>query len=106
MVGFSVSVNKRDYDSLLSERVGKHALRYYIGSSYAFLVQSLMRTCGIWCSEQYLSDEWIAYFFESGHPSQGDADALIKLFKKDQYEKIVEKTRYTSHTFLAKEGHL
>jgi hypothetical protein len=106
LAGFSVSVNKKEYDTLLSERSGKQPLKYWMGSSYAFLVQSAMSLCGIWCREQSLTDEWIAYFFEAGHPSQGDADAFVKLFDKKQYKAHAVQARYASHTFLAKEGPL
>jgi hypothetical protein len=80
LAAFSVSVNKNEYDAMLSERVGRQPLKYWMGSSYAFLVQAAMGLCGIWCREQDLTDEWIAYFLEAGHPSQGDADAFVKLF--------------------------
>jgi hypothetical protein len=106
LVGFSVSVNRKKYDALLSERSGKNTLRYWMGSSYAFLVQAAMSVCGIWCSQQDIADEWIAYFFEAGHPSQGDANVSIELFKKKQYKEHAEQARYASHTFLAKEGPL
>ena len=79
---------------------------YLCAVSYAFLVQATMSLCGSWCREQNLTDEWIAYFFEAGHSSQGDADALVKLFDKKQYREHAEHARYASHTFLAKEGPL
>ena len=106
LAGFSVSVNRKEYDFMLSERSGRQPLKYWIGSSYAFLVQATMSLCGSWCREQNLTDEWIAYFFEAGHSSQGDADALVKLFDKKQYREHAEQARYASHTFLAKEGPL
>jgi hypothetical protein len=106
LAGFSVSVNKNEYDAMLSERSGKQPLKYWIGSSYAFLVQAAMSLCGIWCREQNLTDQWISYFFEAGHPSQGDADAFVKLFDKKQYKKHAVEARYASHTFLPKAGPL
>jgi len=106
LVGFSVSVNKKEYDALTSERSGKNTLRYWMGSSYTFLVQAAMSVCGIWCSQNGLADEWIAYFFEAGHPSQGDANWSIELFRKKQYRDHAEQARYASHSFLVKEGPL
>ena len=106
LAGFSVSVNKREYDAMLSEFSGKMPLKYWMGSSYTFLVQAIMSLCGVWCREQNLTDEWIAYFFEDGHPNQGDADAFVQLFKKKQYREHGTRARYASHTFLPKEGPL
>jgi len=106
LAGFSVSVNRHEYDVMLSERSGKQPLKYWMGSSYSFLVQAAMSLCGAWCREQNITDQWIAYFFEAGHPSQGDADALVKLFDKRQYRQHAEQAQYASHTFLAKEGPL
>jgi len=106
LVGFSVSVNKKEYDALTSERSGKSTMRHWMGSSYAFLVQAAMSVCGNWCGANGLGNDWIAYFFEAGHPSQGDANWSVELFKKKQYREHAKQARYASHTFLAKEGPL
>ncbi len=104
LAGFSVSVNKHEYDKILSERQGQQTMKYWMGSSYAFLVQSIMAICGEWCREHALTEELIAYFFEAGHPSEGDANALVGLFQEPQYKDHLLTARYASHTFLAKEG--
>jgi hypothetical protein len=106
LIGFSVSINKKEYDALTSERSGKSTMRHWMGSSYAFLTQAAMKVCGNWCSQNGFADQWIAYFFEAGHPSQGDANSSVELFKKKQYKEHANQARYASHTFLAKEGPL
>jgi hypothetical protein len=104
--GISVSVNRREYDALVSEPSGKKTLKQWMGGHYAFLVQAAMSLCGVVCREQERLDDWIAYFFEAGHPSEGDANTSVKLFEKEQYHGHVEAAKYASHTFLKKEGPL
>jgi hypothetical protein len=106
LAGFSVSVNKREYDSIVSERIGKQPLKYWFGSMYAFLIQAVMSLCGEWCTKENRADEWIAYFFEAGHPSEGDANVAVELMKAKQYKQHAETARYASHAFLAKQGPL
>ena len=106
LCGVSVSVNRKEYDALASERSGKETMKSWMGSHYSFLVQAAMHLCGIMCREQQRLDDWIAYFFESGHPSEGDANVSVNLFAKRQYRGQAEAARYASHTFLAKEGPL
>jgi hypothetical protein len=106
LCGISASVNKGEYHAIVSERRGKQPLKHWMGSCYTFLVQAAMALCGIWCREEQRPEEWIAYFFEAGHPSQGDANVSLELFSKKQYKKDANLIKYASHTFLAKEGPL
>jgi hypothetical protein len=71
-----------------------------IGSAYSVLAHACLTAVKSWANEtQYAGD--IAYFFESGHKSQSEANAIMeRLFR---IPKLRADHRYASHTFADKQ---
>jgi hypothetical protein len=73
--------------------------RERFNSVYAACCQLAMLMCGRW-SDQHGHTDPIAYFFESGHKDQGNADQGLHAIKCDSYAKAA--THYHAHRFLDK----
>jgi hypothetical protein len=71
-----------------------------IGSPYSFCAHVCLTAVHAWANKkQYNGD--VAYFFESGHPSQSEAnDIMNRLF---QIPGMKEGHRYASHAFADKQ---
>ncbi len=84
--GFVCSISEEDYLSVVS----KGWLKKY-GSAYTILLQWCLASVGYWLDKGSYSGP-VAYFFESGHRNQGEANK----------KKVSEQYRYCSHTFAGK----
>ena len=91
--GFAITVNVAQYNLFMPKR---HELA---GAPYSFCAHGVIGGICNWADEQ---NYWgkIAYFYEAGHISQGEAGRLMeKLFKVPG---LKEKTRYAGHAFVEK----
>lgn len=90
--GFAVSVNEELYERLIPA-----VLRDRFGSAYAFCVRQCLTCINNWANSSEFSG-YIAYFFESGHASENEADRILNEEYK-QNEILVRHFKYVSHTF-------
>lgn len=71
-----------------------------IGGAYTFLANVIIGGVVHWVrTTNYVGD--MAYFFESGHASQGEAQRIMDRVFRDK--PLKEATRYSAHAFLDKE---
>lgn len=91
--GIAVTIEQKMFDAIVPELPE-------IGSAYSFCAHTCLTAVKSWANETgYHGD--IAYFFESGHSSQSEAnDIMNTLFKNT---KMRLEHRYASHTFANKE---
>jgi Protein of unknown function (DUF3800) len=94
--GIAVTVNSDEFEKLMP----KHPL---IGSPYSFSAHTLLGGVYEWISQQRMSPiDKMAYFFEAGHQSQGEANAIMnKLFEIEKFRKDY---RYAGHSFVPKDS--
>jgi hypothetical protein len=91
LFGSAVSVDERHYDSI---DYNKHA-----GSAYSWLCWLSLMAVRAW-ADQNNFDGKIAYFFEAGHASKGEANQLMgRIFDSPH---LREQYRYASHAFVDK----
>ena len=70
-----------------------------IGSAYSFCAHACLVAVRSWADEQHYQGD-IAYFFESGHASQSEANRIMnELFSTPEWRLSY---RYVSHTFADK----
>jgi Protein of unknown function (DUF3800) len=93
LLGVAVAVNERDYNSWFE---GENPA----GSPYAFCCWQILAGIRAWITRHNFQGE-IGYFFEAGHDSQGEADALMKRIFKDPG--LRAGYRYAAHSFVNKE---
>jgi Protein of unknown function (DUF3800) len=90
--GIAVTVEPRVFDSVMPKS-------REIGSAYTYCAYTCLAAVKSWSMEQNYTGG-IAYFFESGHRSQAEANDLMnRLFSNPQ---LKVEHRYTSHTFADK----
>lgn len=91
--GMAVMVDLDEYDSFMP----KHEL---IGSAYTFCAHVLIGGVAHWIEESGFAGD-VAYFFESGHRSQSEADAIMKKIFADP--ELKSSQRYVAHAFVDKQ---
>ena len=70
-----------------------------VGGSYSFCVNTCLQAVASWADESNYHGD-IAYFFESGHRSQSEANGIMdRIF---QIPEMRKRYRYSSHTFADK----
>lgn len=93
-LGFAVSMSQAEF----SRMAPPHYVDVF-GDAYAACVFLAMASVGLWARKRNYSGD-IAYFFESGHSQQKDAEKRMWLVK-DMADRRQE-FRYKSHTFADK----
>jgi hypothetical protein len=93
LMGLSIVANETDYGTWFPSPNP-------IGSAYTFCCWQILAGIGVWIKRNNFEGD-IAYFFESGHASQGEANSLMTRIFKDQ--RLKETYRYSSHAFVDKE---
>jgi hypothetical protein len=100
MAGFSVALDIRDHKTIFP---GSKLVQRF-GTPYGTILRRLLALCGEWLVASEHVTDWIAYLFESGHPNSGDAHRLMERLSAGKYKVEKLRARYSSHSFLAKEG--
>ena len=96
-VGVAFSIAEADYDFVVPER---H--RDFLGSAYTFCAQALFQTIAFWADAQKIVEP-IAYFFESGHANQPEANRFLNyIMNNPAWDDLRKLYRYRSHTFANK----
>jgi hypothetical protein len=90
--GFAAIIDLEEFEQYMPQ----HEL---IGSAYTFCAHVIIGGIANWVDQsKYVGD--IAYVFESGHASQGEADKIMqKIFN---HPELKSGQRYASHTFIDK----
>lgn len=94
--GFATSVKEQEYKSLVPMELQKA-----IGSPYTFCIRQCLGLVKNWAKRADFNGK-IAYFFESGHDKQGEADRILKEDFKAPV--LVQNFHYAAHTFADKKG--
>jgi hypothetical protein len=90
--GFAVTVNEAEYNRLIVPNSD-------LGSAYTFCLRMCLTSVYSW-HQRSRFDGQVAYFFESGHASQGEAgENMARVFATPN---LREKFAYASHTFADK----
>jgi hypothetical protein len=90
--GFSITVNEADYEAIVTQRPD-------IGGAYSFCLHGCLAVISNWRKRTGFRGE-IAYFFESGHRDQGQANRImVEIFTKPAAR---ERMAYGSHSFVDK----
>lgn len=70
-----------------------------IGTAYSLLAHSCLTNVSVWADKHGFNGD-VAYFFESGHKSQAEANGIMNMiFSQDH---LRTRHRYASHTFADK----
>jgi Protein of unknown function (DUF3800) len=93
LLGVAMAINESEYLSML----GKDSVA---GSPYAFCCWQILAGIRAWINRTNFQGE-IAYFFESGHDSEGEANALMKRIFTDRG--LRDGYRYVAHAFVDKQ---
>jgi Protein of unknown function (DUF3800) len=93
LFGVAMAINERDYVAMFGEDSPG-------GSPYSFCCWQILAGIRAWIDRTNFQGE-IAYFFESGHDSEGEADALMKRIFKDRG--LSNGYRYAAHAFVDKQ---
>ena len=93
--GIAITVVPRVYEAVMPVD------REITGSPYSFCAHACLTAVKAWVAESKFGGE-IGYFFESGHRSQSEADAIMKrLFQQPQ---LRASHRYAFHAFADKKS--
>jgi len=91
--GFAISVVPFQYNAIIRRK------RRFLGSAYSFCTRQCFSALAHWAKERKYHGD-IAYFFESGHKSQREANALMEEIFNIPSER--RRYHYSSHTFADK----
>jgi hypothetical protein len=91
--GIAVTVNEAEF----REHMLQHAL---VGSSYSFAAHVILAGVASWIGANPTTGS-VAYFFEAGHLSQPEANAIMTLLFRSPRAKASH--RYAGHAFVEKE---
>lgn len=92
LLGLAIVVNENDYKAMFGDNSPG-------GSPYAYCCWQILAGIRVWIKQTNFEGE-IAYFFEAGHDSEGEADALMKrIFKNPE---LRANYRYAAHSFVDK----
>lgn len=90
--GFSITVPEDQYNQIIP-------YDHRLGGAYSFCLRQCLIAVNSWATRTAF-DGQIAYFFESGHRDQTEANGIMhKVFAVDA---LRERYRYVSHTFADK----
>ncbi len=90
--GIAVTVEPKVFDAVMPKSEE-------IGSAYSYCAHTCLTAVKSWAKETNYSGK-IAYFFESGHGSQSEANRIMnRIFNMPE---LKESHRYASHTFADK----
>lgn len=92
LLGVAAAVNEDDYWLMF----GKNSPG---GSPYSFLCWQVLAGIRSWINRSNFQGD-IAYFYEAGHDSDGEADALMK--RIFSHPNLTEGYRYAGHAFVDK----
>jgi hypothetical protein len=93
LLGLSIAVNEVDYNHLFGSATA------LTGDAYSFCCWQILAGVQSWIARNNFDGE-IAYFFEAGHASQSQANALMnRIFNEP---KLRQKYRYAAHAFIDK----
>lgn len=92
--GFATSVKEQEYLSVMPSE-----LREAIGSPYSFCIRQCLTLVNNWIKLSKFEGK-VAYFFEAGHDSQGEADRFLK--DDFKHSRMTEHFHYVAHTFADK----
>ncbi len=92
LYGAAVSVDEQEYNSWVAKRL--------IGSAYSYCCWQILAGISNWLRDNNVSAD-VAYFFEAGHASEGEADAIMRKIFSDNALKSTY--RYVSHSFVDKQ---
>jgi hypothetical protein len=95
MLGVAVTVNEAEYETWFSGRG-----RILAGDAYTYCCWQVLAGIRHWIGKNNFQGD-IAYFFEAGHASQTQANALMNRIFKDQ--RLKDSYRYASHAFVQKQ---
>lgn len=93
LFGFAVSVDRKAYE----EEIAGHPL---LPSCYSFCIGAALKNLSAWSVERNYTGRY-AYFFESGHQHQSEANRMMSNMAAIGQNSQNEYS-YFSHTFLAK----
>lgn len=106
--GISASIFEKTHEALGSKKVSGQTLTYWTSKPYTYCLAHAMQVCGEAIDKYFpnLRDEYIAYVFEGGHPSQGDANRMFGDLDKQEFAQLKQFYRYASHAFVDGKGPL
>jgi hypothetical protein len=91
--GFAVTVDPADFAKV----AGQPGLEK---TPYEFCVSMCLVAVSVWAEKPGRPPVSISYFFEAGHPRQGETHAVMDRVFRDPH--LRERYGYMSHTFVAK----
>lgn len=91
--GFAITIADSDYTSL----EGWHDK---VGQAYSFCLRQCLSYVRRWSKNEFFNGE-VAYFFESGHRDQSEANRIVSNIMRDPKNRA--EYRYVSHTFADKD---
>jgi hypothetical protein len=95
LFGFATAVVEREYEELFPPPSP-------FGSAYTYCCWTALSVIHEWILRNQFNGK-VAYFFEAGHKSEGEADAIMtKIFKNRDLKKGY---RYSAHAFISKKNH-
>lgn len=106
LCGFSVSLKIHEYDAITDVRFRNQTTRYWMGNYYTYALGHIMAYVSEIVSLSEHRDDLIAFVFENGHPSQGEANMFWSQLSLKKYEELKRAYRYASHTFVDGKGPL
>jgi hypothetical protein len=90
--GFAVTLNEAEYDAIIPKND-------QLGSAYSYCLRMCLVAVRKWGDRSNFHGD-IAYFFESGHRSQAEANAIMNRIFKDPEHRA--RYRYAGHAFVDK----
>jgi Protein of unknown function (DUF3800) len=93
LIGLSIAVNEHDYNVLFG------STKAVTGDAYSFCCWQILAGIQSWIARNNFEGD-VAYFFEAGHASEPQANALMgKIF---QEPRLRQRYRYAAHAFVDK----
>lgn len=93
LLGLAAAVNENDYWRMFGQNSPG-------GTPYSFLCWQILAGIRSWINRTNF-DGRVAYFYEAGHDSEGEADALMKRIFR--HPNLREGYRYAGHAFVDKQ---
>jgi len=92
--GIAVTVEPKRFAAIMPD------MPEIVGSAYSFCAHNMLVAVRLWADKTSYSGD-IAYFFESGHRSQSEANAIMNRLFNIPEQRIAH--RYASHSFADKQ---
>jgi hypothetical protein len=90
--GFAVTLNEAEYDAIVPKTD-------QLGSAYSYCLRMCLVAVRAWAEHAKFNGD-IAYFFESGHRHQAEANAIMDMIFRDPGHRA--RYRYAAHAFADK----